>query len=178
MDIAIIVIAWIGLIFFFGIMALALLSHLLGLPGNWVILAETLIYGLITWWDKGIAGWDLLALALMAGAGELGEFLVTAYGAQKFGAEKKAIYAALAGGLLGAILGNMVIVIIGALIGAFAGVFLGAALLTYYYEKDAGKAAKAGIGAFMGRLGAVLLKGTMGVAMAAVILTQIVPYLL
>ncbi|HUT51766.1 MAG TPA: DUF456 domain-containing protein [bacterium] len=167
------VLSIIGLVFFFLIMALALLSIVIGIPGTWIILAEALVYALITHFDQGIGWYDLLALLIMAGAGELAEFILTAYGAQKYGASKKAIAGALAGGLIGAILVNMAIPIIGALIGAFLGVYLGAFLITYYLEKDLTKSRQAGIGAFMGRLGAVLVKGTMGVAMAAVIITQI-----
>jgi uncharacterized protein YqgC (DUF456 family) len=167
------VLSIIGLVFFFLVMALALLSHLLGLPGNWVILAEALVYALITHFNKGIGWYDLLALALMAGAGELAEFIITAYGAQKFGASKKAVAGALVGGLVGAILVNMVLPLIGAVIGAFLGVYLGAFLITYYLEKDLAKARNSGLGAFMGRIGAVLVKGSLGVAMAAVIITQI-----
>lgn len=167
------VLSIIGLVFFFLVMALALVSHLIGLPGNWVILAEALVFALVTHFDKGIGWYDLLALALMAGAGELAEFLLTAYGAQKYGASKKAVAGALVGGLAGAIIVNSFLPLIGAIIGAFLGVFLGAFIITYAFEKDLGKSSQAGIGAFMGRIGAVLVKGAMGVAMAAVIITQI-----
>jgi uncharacterized protein YqgC (DUF456 family) len=167
------VLSIIGLVFFFLVMALALVSHLIGLPGNWIILAEALIYALITHFDKGIGWYDLLALALMAGAGELAEFLLTAYGAQKYGASKKAVAGALAGGLAGAIIINSFLPLIGAVIGAFLGVYCGAFLVTYAVEKDLAQSLRSGLGAFMGRLGAVLVKGAMGVAMAAVIITQI-----
>jgi hypothetical protein len=167
------VLAGVGLFFFFLVMILALFSIIIGIPGLWIILAEALVYALITHFDKGIGWYDLLALLGMAGAGELGEFILTAYGAQKYGASKKAIAGALVGGLAGAILINMVIPIIGALIGAFLGVYLGAFLITYALEKDLAKARDSGLGAFMGRLGAVLVKGAMGVAMAAVIISQI-----
>ena len=165
--------AGIGLFFFFAIMLLAIFSILIGLPGCWIILVEALVYALITKFAAGIGWWDLLALLIMAGAGELAEFLLTAYGAQKYGASKKAIAGALVGGLVGAILVNAIIPIIGALIGAFVGVYLGAFILTYAFDRDLDQARKSGIGAFMGRLGSVLVKGTMAVAMAAVIVTQV-----
>ena len=165
--------SWIGLFFFVAIMLIAIFSIVIGLPGCWIILLEAIIYAAITKF-KGPIGWrDLLILLAMAGAGELMEFLITAYGAQKYGASKKAIAGALVGGILGAILVNAVLPIIGALIGAFLGVYLGAFLLTYLFDRDLAQARKSGIGAFMGRLGAVLIKGTMAVAMAAVILAQI-----
>lgn len=163
----------IGLIFFFAIMLIALFSIPIGLPGCWIILLETIVYALITGFDAGIGKWDLLALLIMAGTGEVAEFLLTAYGAQKYGASKKAIAGALVGGLAGAILVNMVVPILGALVGAFLGVYLGAFILSYAFERDLEKARNSGLGAFMGRLGAVLVKGSMAVAMAAVIVSQI-----
>jgi len=167
------VVAGIGFFFFFAIMLLAVFSILIGLPGCWIILAEALLYALITKFNQGIGWWDLAALLAMAGAGEIAEFVLTAYGAQKYGAPKKAMAGAIVGGLVGAILVNMVLPIIGAVIGAFVGVYLGAFLLTYMSDRDLDKARKTGLGAFMGRVGSVLVKGTMAVAMAAVIITQI-----
>jgi len=169
--------SWMGLFFFFAIMVLAIVSIVLGLPGCWIIVAEAIIFALITKFDQGLGWWDLAALTAMAGAAELFEFLITAYGAKKFGASNKAILAALAGGLIGAFLLNTVVPIIGALLGAFLGVFVGAFLYTYAKERDRGQAFRAGLGAFMGRMGAVLVKGTIAVAMAAVIVTQVIHYL-
>ncbi len=162
-----------GYVAFFLVMGLAIFSIVIGVPGCWIIFAETIVFALVTGGEHGIAHWDVLALFVMAGVGEVLEFLVTAYGAKKFGASNRAIIAALVGGLVGAIVVNFFFWLIGALIGAFAGVFLGAFLYTYLTERELGKAAKAGVGAFMGRMGAVLIKGTIAVAMTAVIVTQI-----
>jgi uncharacterized protein len=173
MNIALTIAQWVGLFFFFAVMALAILSIILGLPGTWVIVAEAIAYALITKFNRGIGWWDLLLLLALAGAGELLEFLVTAYGAKKFGASNKAVLAALCGGLLGAFLVNGVVPIVGALVGAFLGVYLGAFLYTWWAEKDTGQARRAGIGAFMGRMGAVLIKGAIAVSMAVVIAHEV-----
>jgi len=98
---------------------------------------------------------------------------VTAYGAKKYGASNQAVLAALVGGLAGAFLVNGVVPIVGALVGAFLGVYLGAFLYTWWAENDSGQARRAGIGAFMGRMGAVLVKGALAVAMAAVIVHEV-----
>jgi uncharacterized protein YqgC (DUF456 family) len=168
---------WAGLFFFFLIMALAIASIVIGLPGCWIIVGEAIIFALITKFNQGIGWWDLAALTAMAGAAELFEFIITAYGAKKYGASNRAVFAALVGGLIGAVLVNMVLWVVGALIGAFLGVFLGAFIYTYLTEKDLAVARRAGIGAFMGRMGAVLTKGAIAVAMAAVIITQVLPFL-
>jgi len=172
METLLAVLAVIGYVFFFLIMFVAILSILIGLPGCWVILVETLVYCLIPPMFHKISMLEFAVLLLMALAGELFEFLITAYGAKKFGASNKAVIAALAGGLIGAILVNNLFPIIGALVGAFAGVYLGAFLYTYLADRELGKAAKAGIGAFMGRMGAVLVKGTMAIAISGFIISQ------
>jgi uncharacterized protein YqgC (DUF456 family) len=174
MELALTIAAYAGLFLFFLIMALAILSLVLGLPGTWVIVAEAIIFALVTRFDKGISWPDLIILAALAGLGELFEFLITAYGAKKFGASNKAVIAALLAGLVGAFLLNAAVPILGALLGAFLGVFLGASLYTYFQDRDRGRAFRAGLGAFMGRMGAVLVKGTLAVAMAAVIIQQII----
>lgn len=173
MSVAASIATGVGLFFFFLIMLIAIFIIIVGLPGTWIILAEAVIYGAVTGFDRGISGWDLLVLGSMAVTGELLEFLFTAYGAQKYGASNKAIAGALLGGLVGAILLNSFLPVIGAVIGAFAGVFLGAFIITYLIERDLAKANQSGLGAFMGRIGAVLVKGSMGVAMAAVIVSQV-----
>jgi uncharacterized protein YqgC (DUF456 family) len=173
MDILVSVGSWVAMFFFFAIMILSLFSLIIGLPGNWIILAETLIYGAITKWEGGIAGYDLLVLLAFVLTGEALEFILTARGAKKHGGSNWAIVMSLLGGIVGAILIAILIPIIGAVIGAFLGVFFGAFLFTYASERDLEKARQVGLGAFKGRLGSVLVKGTMGVSMAAVIITQI-----
>ncbi len=173
MDILLTVSSWAGMFFFFAIMLVSLFSLIIGFPGNWVILLEAILFGLITKWEGGIAGWDLLLLLAFVLVGEALEFILTARGAKKHGGSNWAIVMSLIGGIAGAILLAILIPIIGAIIGAFLGVFLGAFLYTYATEKDLEKARQVGLGAFKGRLGSVLVKGTMGVSMAVVIITQV-----
>ncbi len=163
----------IGFFFFFLVMALSLMIVVVGLPGTWIILAEALVYALITGFDKGIGWLDLIILLVLAGAGELLEFILTARGAQKYGASNRVTIGAILGGIVGALLVNAVFPVIGALIGAFMGVYLGAFLMTYIFEKDVEKARRISMGAFKGRLGSVMAKETVGLAMAAIIVWQI-----
>lgn len=165
--------AGIGYFFFFLIMIVSLIIIIVGLPGTWVIMIEAIVFAIITRFDHGIGWWDLIALLAMAGVGEVLEFIITARGAQKYGGSNSAMAAAIIGGIIGAMVVNMFLPIIGALIGAFLGVYLGAVLVTYLFDRDFKKARQVGIGAFKGRLGAVLVKVSIGVAMASIIVWQI-----
>jgi len=163
----------IGLILMFLFMFVSLFLVVIGLPGNWIILALAIVFGLVTGLDAGVGWWDLVALLGLAGLGEILEFVLTAKGAKKHGGSNKAMAAAIAGGLVGALLLNGILPIIGAVIGAFLGVYLGAFIVTYVVEGDMERARQIGAGAFMGRIGAVLVKVSMGVAMISLVVWQI-----
>jgi uncharacterized protein len=164
----------IGLFFFFVLMLASLIAIVIGLPGLWVIMAEAIVFALVTDFARGIGWWDLIALLVMAGAAELFEFLITMRGAEKSGGSRAAGWWAIVGGILGAMAFNWVVPVLGALVGAFIGVFVGAFLSAYYQENDFEKAMKVGAGAFRGRMGAVLVKEAFGVAMAAMIVWHVV----
>jgi len=166
--------AGVGLFFFFLVMLLALFAIVIGLPGTWVIVVEALVYALITGFDGAIGWWDLILLLALAGGGEIFELLITARGAEKAGGSTAAGVWAIVGGIVGAIALNWFVPVLGALVGAFLGVFAGAFLSAWADERDFGKAVAVGAGAFRGRLGAVLVKEAVGVAMAAVIVWNIV----
>ena len=79
---------------------------LFGLPGNWLIVLTTSLFAY--WrWDEGVfSGWTLIAVAVLALAGELIEFLAGMVGAKKAGASWRASFAGLFGALIGAVGGN------------------------------------------------------------------------
>lgn len=148
------------------------LLTMLGLWGNWIILAATLLYRVVVspdfiiqfgWWLPGI----ILVLALL---GEFIEFIAAAFGAQKAGASRRAAVLALIGSLIGAIaglsLGNVLLPIIGAFIGSLVLGGLGALIGTMLGEKWKGKdlsdSFQSGQGAFWGRL-----LGTLGKSLTA-----------
>ena len=58
---------------------------LFGLPGNWLVVLMTSLFAY--WrWDEGLfSGWTLIAVAVLALAGELIEFLAGLVGARKPG---------------------------------------------------------------------------------------------
>ncbi len=164
MAIALAVLGWT----LFGLAILAgLILDLVGLFGNWIILAATAA----AWALSGFAYFGAWTLAIMTGIAVLGEaleFLLSGYGAKRFGGDKGTMGAAIAGCLLGAVLGTPVFPIVGSLAGACAGAFLGAALYDYLQrERHPADAMRAGFGAALGRVGGLLAKFCCGLAMLA-----------
>ncbi|MFA6244017.1 MAG: DUF456 domain-containing protein [Candidatus Hydrogenedentales bacterium] len=152
----------------FGIAILVGLAlDLLGLFGNWIILAAMACAWAFSGFDY--FGWQGLAIMLVfAIAGEVLETVAAGYGAKKFGGGKGSIVAALVGCILGAILFTPLIPIplVGTLIGACLGAFLGAALYEYIQmEKKVGQALWTGLGAALGKVAGVFAKLAMGFGM-------------
>ncbi|MGM0453256.1 MAG: DUF456 family protein [Thermodesulfobacteriota bacterium] len=139
----------------------------LGMPGNFVILAGALVYDLIVW-DMAIGVWRLVVLLGLAVVGEVLEYILSMAAARKRGASNKALFGAIVGGIVGAVIGTPVPVV-GSIIGLFLGVFLGAFLLELVARGDAGQAYHAAVGAFYGRVGAIVAKTMVGVAIIGVI---------
>jgi len=144
--------------------SLALIA--VGLPGTWGMIALALVFALCTGFAK-ITAWGLLGMCVAAGVGEAIDLLGGMAGARYGGASKWGMAAALAGGLAGAVAGTVLLPapIIGSLIGAFAGCFLGAFIVEYHRARNAQEAMKAGLGAFLGRVVAILAKVSIGAGM-------------
>lgn len=152
----------------FILVALAgLISHVFGFPGNFIILADSILLG----WYGGFKEVTikiliiLLALALLA---ELVEFVIGILGAKKYKSSNKAIAGSIVFGIIGGILGVPFFFGIGAVIGAFIGAFAGAFLVEFFLEKNVDRAVKSGWGAFVGRLAGTFFKGAIGVAMIVI----------
>ena len=137
----------------------------IGLPGTWVSLASIMLYGVLTGFES--YGFTLiLALVVLAVLGEVLEFLATAVGAQRFGASRGGIIAAILGVFPGVIIGSMLLPIIGTVVGAFAGAFLGAYLWELSQRRSRQEAVRAGLGAMLGRTGAVVAKLLVAITMS------------
>jgi uncharacterized protein YqgC (DUF456 family) len=157
------------------LLCLAMLAGLvitpLGLPGNWLILGCGVIYGFVTQWTK--FEWPFIVLLLAAAViGEIIEAVSSALGAKKFGASTGGTIAAIVGSIVGLILGTSLFPVIGSLMGAFAGAFLGAYLYEYIKLRDRDQAMRAGMGAFLGRTAATVVKEIIGVVMVGLIVYQ------
>jgi uncharacterized protein YqgC (DUF456 family) len=143
-----------------------------GLPGTFVVAASAIIYNLITWsWTLSIKFIAILfGLAILA---EILEWIVGAYSAKKFGASKWGIAGAIIGAIAGTIIGTPV-PLIGNIIGMIVGAFLGAFVLEIFVKKDIAKALKAGYGAFLGRIGAILLKFIIAAVIFTILLVKLI----
>lgn len=151
---------------------LGLASLLLGLPGNFIILADSVLYG----WYKGfneITTKVIIVLAVLAVLGELLELLLGVFGAKKERASWSAIVGSIVGGIAGAILGAPFLFGIGSVIGAFSGAFTGAFLVEILKGRDMAQAIQSGRGAFWGRVFGTITKGAIGVGMIAITIVSI-----
>jgi len=158
-----------GAVFLWTVFSLLVVSgmllNMLGLFGNWLILAALLI----VWISTGFVhfGWVGIALFLvLAILGEIFEAGASAIGAHQFGGTKGTMVAAVVGAIGGGILGTPILPIIGTLLGAIIGAFVAAALYEVIQsEKPLGQALYTGFGAAMGKVGGILAKFSMGVLM-------------
>jgi uncharacterized protein YqgC (DUF456 family) len=155
---------------YFGLL-LGLFLVPLGLPGNWLIFGIALLKAWLGDFQSLTLPWILFLLSL-AVVGEVVEFLLGVYVARRYGASRWGMLGAFFGGLVGGILGTPFFPPIGTMIGAFIGAFLGAFSLEYLYRMRSDVSYRAGIGAFVGRILAVVLKLEMGFAMVLVIIIK------
>jgi uncharacterized protein YqgC (DUF456 family) len=152
---------------------------LLGLPGNWILLAAAAIYVFFVPADSALSiGWTVvIVLAVMAALAELVEFAAGALGVAKVGGSRRSAAFALAGSLTGSlaglivglpipipILGPLVAVVLCASVGALVGAMLGEDTR----GRDSGHRWRVGQAAFWGRL-----LGTAAKSFAAVLMTAI-----
>lgn len=149
--------AWVGL-------------NVLQLPGNWLMVATTAV---VAWWrwdaskgpnDQMFSLYVLIAIVVLAVAGEVLEFVAGAAGAKKAGASRRASWAALVGGLLGALVGTFAIPIpiVGSLVGACGGACVGAWAAELSAGREMDHAVRTGVGAGVGRLAGTLIKMALG----------------
>jgi uncharacterized protein YqgC (DUF456 family) len=163
----------VGLILFGLFLVLGIAAIPLGFPGTFIIFADALIYGLISRF-RGAISWQVLLILLgLATFSELVEFLFGTFTTLKFGASRWGVLGTLAGGILGAAWGSAILPVVGTLLGALAGAFLGAFILEYIHREDQARAAKAGLGAFIGRIMGITLNLSCAIAMVAIILIRL-----
>jgi hypothetical protein len=100
---------------------------ILGLPGTWLFWVAALLFA---WWSGfvWIGGWAVLALFLLAVAGEVLEFALGVSAAARARPSWRVVLCTLIGGTAGALLGAPLWFGLGALPGALLGSFLGGAL--------------------------------------------------
>ena len=156
--------------------ALAWLSNVVTIPGNWVLVALTALFAWffpengepgVSWWTIGI----LIALALL---GELIEFAAGAAGAARRGASFRGMALAVLGALVGSISGALVTLpiplapLVGALLGGAGGAFAGAYIGESWKGRSADESFEVGKAAFFGRILGTVGKIAVGAVMWAV----------
>lgn len=146
------------------------------LPGNWLMVITTALFA---WWrwDEGVFGVGvLIAIAVLALAGEIFDSLAGAGGAKKAGASWLGALSAVVGAIAGALLGTFIVPIpvFGTLLGACVGAGLAVWAAERMIGKSPDKSIKSGVGAGKGVLLGIIVKFAIGcviwltVAVAAV----------
>ncbi len=161
-----------GLTIFILVLFIGFFATLLGLPGTIVILLDALVYALVTGFER-IGFGILLALVAISALAESLEFVFGVTWARRYGTSKRAIAASVIGGIVGAVLLTPVLLGLGALIGSFLGALAGAFTVEILSRQELKPAARAGIGALMGRLAGLFAKGLCGLAMVIITLMAI-----
>lgn len=162
-----------ALILFYLVLVLGIVAILLGFPGTFLIFGDALVYGLVTRFRGGITVKFLLLLLAITLLAELVEFLLGTFTTLKFGASKWGVVGTLVGGILGAAWGSAAIPIVGTLAGVFVGAFLGAFFLEYLHRDDHVVAARAGLGAFVGKILGITVTLSCAIAMISLILVRL-----
>ena len=156
---------------------------LIGMPGNWLMLAATAVYVLLIPADSPVGvGWVVVAvLGVLALLGELFEFLAGAMGTAKAGGSRRAALLALAGSVIGGVLGvfiGMPVPVVGSVVASVLCACLGALAGAIIGESWAGRRLteswQVGKGAFRGRLLGTVAKTVIASAMVAVATAAVV----
>ena len=151
--------------------------NVIGLPGNWLIvaLAATYAYFMPDERRLDISILSVVGLLALAVLGEAIEFLAGALGASKAGASKRGMALALVGSLMGGIAGIFVpIPIIGPIVCASLGALAGAVLGEQWKGRDLDESLSIGQAAFWGRLIGTLGKILVGCVMLVLIVASLI----
>jgi uncharacterized protein YqgC (DUF456 family) len=163
--------------------AIGWLSQLIGLPGNWIIVAAVAIY---VWLgpSDGVAaiGVEVLAaLVVLAVVGEVVEFVAGSAGVTRAGGSRRGALGALAGSMVGGVAGLFVgvpIPIVGSLAAALLfgglGALVGAFLAETGQGRDFDSSFSVGKAAFYGRIIGTLGKMIVGSVMVIVTLAALI----
>jgi uncharacterized protein YqgC (DUF456 family) len=158
---------------FLLVMFIGLISILFGFPGNFLILVNSVLYG---WYGgfKEITVKVVIVLIVLAILGEVSEFVLGVIGSKKHESSTEAIVGSIVGGILGAVWGAAFLFGIGSIIGAFIGAFAGAFVVEYVRIKNIDQALRSGWGAFVGRVGGMITKGIIAIAMISIAVFSVI----
>lgn len=153
---------------------------LLGMPGNWCILAISVVYDLFLAPDGRFElGWTIIGvLAALTILGEAVEFMAGAVGVHQTGGSRRSaalsLVGSLIGGIAGAVIGMPIPVVgpvVGVLVFAGLGALVGAVIGEYSVRGELKGSLHVGAAAFVGRVCGSIGKSIVGAVMVAVFLT-------
>jgi uncharacterized protein YqgC (DUF456 family) len=160
----------------------ALATNLLTLPGNWFIVALTVLFAVFIHLPSG-PGISLGSVAVVVGLallGELIELAAGAAGAAKTGGSRRGMILSVAGAMVGSIVGAMLgvfipIPLIGPLIGAVAGGAIGAFAGAYAGEAWKGRSEDERMAVSMAAMAGRVLGtvGKLGIGAVMVVVTAV-----
>jgi uncharacterized protein YqgC (DUF456 family) len=130
------------------------------LPGNILIFAGTLVYGIFTGFEE-VTFWVLAGLAAISIGAQVLDYVAEAYGAKRFGATKYGVWGAIIGGIVGLMILNIP--------GLVVGLFLGAVIPELLFGGRSLKGALSiGWGSLLGFLGGTFMKFILGLLMIGI----------
>lgn len=142
---------------------------LVALPGNWLMVLAGV--GVWAWRPELVGGWVIAWAVVLAVVGEGVELLASSLGAARAGSTRRGQVGALVGGIVGGIAGSPFPPVLGAVIWGVVGAGLGAMLAERYWaRRGADDSIRAGGGAAVGRLAAVVGKTGLGAVIAVVLM--------
>ena len=159
------------------------LLNLVGLPGNWCIVAVSLGWMLFGPIDYRFSWIIVVVLAALALIGEAIEFGASVLGTKKLGGSSRgatlSVIGSIIGGIVGAIFGipipiPLVGILIGSVLFAAIGAWVGASIGEKWVGKSTKESVQIGGAAFVGRLLGTLGKLVMGSSM--VVLAIVAPF--
>ena len=155
--------------------------NVIGLPGNWLVVALAAIYSYFMPDERrlDISVLTVVGLLALAALGEAIEFLAGALGASKAGASKRGTALALVGSLVGGIVGIFVPIpvvgqVVGPIVCASLGALVGAVLGEQWKGRDLDISLNIGHAAFWGRLIGTLGKILVGCVMLVLIIVSLI----
>ncbi|UYV13567.1 MAG: DUF456 domain-containing protein [Phycisphaera sp.] len=151
---------------------------LVSLPGLWLLTLATLLVNvsgaLLGYWVLGdpIVSWWIFGIILGSTLiSDVVDWSAGVVGAKRMGGTRRAMIAAFLGGIVGAIAGTMVLPIVGTLLGGAVGAGLCATLVHRTGPEETWKqSAKVGAGASAGWFAAILVKLTLAIICATLLI--------
>ena len=157
------------LVLLYAGLGLTALSTMIGLPGNWILVAVALVVGLVT----GFAKLTLIQFLVCVGLAVLAEVIESLLGVvivAKRGGSKLGMIGSIVGGFAGVLLGGGLFPPVGSVILGFAGAFLGAVFGEILHNPDMKVALHVGFWSFVGRMTAMAAKLSCGCVIYWIIL--------